>query len=183
MRSLIPATLLVAVLAAGTGAGCTAAVVSDPYPPDLVYVSPGVQVIADYNEPIFYSDGLYWRYSSGNWYRSRYYTGGWAYARPPAAVLRIDRPYGYVRYRPSGWAARPQGLRASDAGPWRLAWWSAAGTGASGARLPAAGASFVGLAWFGARGAPGARSARGAPRRAVASVGRRLALTTAGPRR
>ena len=117
MRSLIPATLLVAVLAAGVGAGCTAAVVSDPYPPDLVYVSPGVQVIADYNEPIFYSDGLYWRYSGGTWYRSRYYTGGWAYATPPAAVLRINRPYGYAHYRPSGWAARPRGYYATPAQP------------------------------------------------------------------
>jgi hypothetical protein len=107
MRSVIPAALLAAVLA--TGAGCTAAVVSDPYAPDLVYVSPGVQVIADYNEPIFYSSGLYWRYYGGVWYRSSYYTGGWVYATPPAAILRIDRPNYYVRYRPAGWAARPRG--------------------------------------------------------------------------
>ena len=180
MRSLIPATLLVAVLAAG--AGCTAAVVSDPYPPDLVYVSPGVQVIADYNEPIFYSDGLYWRYSGGNWYRSHYYSGGWAYARPPAAVLRIDRPYGYVRYRPSGWAARPRGTyaTASDAGPGWLAW-SAAGAGASGgadaasARLPADTARV--LLACGARSARGAGSPGGRPGAAIRR--RRLALITA----
>jgi hypothetical protein len=124
MRSLVPATLLVAVLAAGAGAGtgCTAAVASDPYPPDLVYVSPGVQVIADYHEPIFYSDGLYWRYYGGNWYRSRYYTGGWAYATPPAAVLRIDRPYGYARYRPYGYAARPRGSYYAPATPARGGW-------------------------------------------------------------
>src|SRR5688572_1424101 len=116
MRSLIPTTLLVAVLAvgAGAGAGCTAAVASDPYGPDLVYVSPGVQVIADYHEPVFYSDGLYWRYYGGSWYRSHYYTGGWVYATPPPAVLRIDRPYGYARYRPVGWAARPRGYAPSS---------------------------------------------------------------------
>ena len=56
MRSIIPAALLVAVLAAGGGGGCTATVASDPYPPDLVYVAPGVQVIADYNEPVFYAE-------------------------------------------------------------------------------------------------------------------------------
>jgi hypothetical protein len=106
MRSMIPATLLIVALA---GAGCTAAVASDPYGPDLVYVSPGVHVIADYHEPVFYSDGLYWRYYGGSWYRSRYYTGGWSYAHPPAAILRVDRPYGYVRYRPQGWVARPRG--------------------------------------------------------------------------
>jgi hypothetical protein len=122
MRSVIPAALLVAVLA---GAGCTAAVASDPYySPDLVYVSPGVQVIADYHEPIFYSSGLYWRYYGNTWYRSRYYTGGWVHAAPPPAVLRIDRPYGYARYRPQGWAAQPRGYGAATpaqraGGGWR----------------------------------------------------------------
>ena len=38
-------------------------------------------MIADYNEPIFYSDGYYWRNNGGTWYRSSYYTGGWVYAR------------------------------------------------------------------------------------------------------
>ena len=118
MRSVIPATLLVAVLAAG--AGCTATVASDPYGPDLVEVSPGVQVIADYNEPIFYSDGLYWRYYGNTWYRSRSYTGGWVYASPPAAVLRIDRPYGYAHYRPHGYVARPRGY--APATPARSGW-------------------------------------------------------------
>src|SRR3954463_7189061 len=71
--------------------------------PDLAYVAPGVQVIADYDEPIFYSDGYYWRLSGNAWYRSPYYTGGWVYASPPSAILRIERPYAYVHYRPSGW--------------------------------------------------------------------------------
>ena len=93
MRSIIPAGLL---LAAVLGAGCAATVASDGYGPDLVTVSPGVQVIADYDEPIFYSDGYYWRQYGGGWYRSSYYTGGWVYARPPVAVLRIDRPTAYV---------------------------------------------------------------------------------------
>ena len=144
-------------------------------------MSPGVQVIADYNEPIFYSDGLYWRYSGGTWYRSRYYTGGWAYATPPAAVLRINRPYGYAHYRPSGWAARRGALRdAGDAGPgggWRG---SAAGAGASGgadaapARLPG-GTSRVGVA----RAAGSARGA-GPSRRAGAPIRQRLAALTVG---
>jgi hypothetical protein len=104
MRSIIRASLLMAVLA---GAGCAATVATGPAP-DLVYVSPGVQVIADYGEPIFYSGGFYWRYYGGGWYRSSYYTGGWVYARPPVAVLRIDRPYSYRYYRPQGWAGHPR---------------------------------------------------------------------------
>jgi hypothetical protein len=111
MRTLVVRmrVLALAALVAGGVAGCyaTATPVADPYGPDLVYAGPGVQVIADYNEPIFYSDGFYWRYYGGVWYRSSYYTGGWVYARPPAAVLRIDRPGGYVHYRPHGWAPRP----------------------------------------------------------------------------
>jgi len=87
--------------------GCYATVSGDAYPPpDMAYVSPGVQVIADYDEPIFYTDGFYWRFYGGGWYRSNYYTGGWVYARPPVAVLRIDRPTAYVHYRPAGYVAR-----------------------------------------------------------------------------
>jgi hypothetical protein len=103
MRSILPAVLFAAVL----GTGCAATVTAST--PDLVYAGPGVQVIADYDQPIFYSDGLYWWWSGGVWYRSSYYTGGWVAARPPVAVMRIERPYSYVRYRPVGWAGHPRG--------------------------------------------------------------------------
>src|SRR3982751_876159 len=100
MRSIALATVL---LAAGLMTGCAATVSADAYPPDMVYVSPGVQVIADYDEPIFYSDRYYWRMYGGTWDRSPYYTGGWVAAVPPPAVLHIDRPHAYVHYRPAGW--------------------------------------------------------------------------------
>lgn len=75
--------------------------------PDLVTVSPGVQVVADYDEPVFYTDGFYWRYYNNGWYRSNNYATGWFYIdRPPATVLRIDRPYAYTHYRPRGYVAR-----------------------------------------------------------------------------
>lgn len=78
--------------------------------PDLVAVSPGVQVVADYDEPVFYSDGFYWRFYNNGWYRSNNYATGWYYyERPPVAVLRIERPYAYVRYRPQGYVARSRG--------------------------------------------------------------------------
>lgn len=117
MRSIVLAAFL---LGAGVvAAGCTATVASDPYPPDLVYAAPGVQVIADYNEPIFYSDGYYWRYNGGTWYRSSYYTGGWVYARPPVAVMRIDRPHAYVHYRPHGYVGRSRAVGPAPASGWR----------------------------------------------------------------
>ena len=102
MRPSIYRTVAIALFAAGC-AGTYTTTVDDGYGPDLVYAAPGVQVIADYDEPIFYSDNFYWRYSGGTWYRSSHYRGGWAYAAPPPAVLRIDRPGGYAHYRPAGW--------------------------------------------------------------------------------
>lgn len=78
--------------------------------PDLVEVSPGVQVVADYDEPVFYTDGFYWRYSNDGWYRSNNYATGWYYyERPPVAVLQINRPYAYAHYRPQGYVARSRG--------------------------------------------------------------------------
>jgi len=75
--------------------------------PDLVAVSPGVQVVADYDEPVFFTDGFYWRFYDGYWYRSNNYATGWYYyERPPEVVLRIDRPYAYAHYRPAGYVAR-----------------------------------------------------------------------------
>lgn len=68
--------------------------------PGLVYVSPGVEVIADYDYPVFYSGGAYWRYDGGIWYSSRVHNGGWVRARDvPVAVRGIDRPAGYAHYR------------------------------------------------------------------------------------
>jgi len=117
-------TILSAVLFAATLGGCyTTGTVGyrsgyyaggggDVYvsSPDLVEVSPGVQVVADYDEPVFYTDGFYWRYSSDGWYRSNNYATGWYYyERPPVAVLQINRPYAYAHYRPQGYVARSRG--------------------------------------------------------------------------
>ncbi len=68
--------------------------------PTLVEVAPGVWVIEDYNEPVFYADGFYWWYRSDGWYRSNHHTGGWVYIRSaPSVIVRIDRPRAYVNYR------------------------------------------------------------------------------------
>ena len=83
--------------------------------PDLVYVSPGVQVIADYPEPVFYSGNVYYRYYNGYWYQSPNYRTNWQLTyNVPTAVRRIDRPYAYVKFRGHGRvnrAARPVPVR------------------------------------------------------------------------
>ena len=103
---LVLVAMTIALMASGCAVGYTDTYPDDGYGPDLVYAAPGVQVIADYDEPVFFSGGLYWRYSGGYWYRSPYYNRGWVSARPPAAVLSINNPRGYVHYRPAGWAPR-----------------------------------------------------------------------------
>ncbi len=110
---------LIALLFAGVlGTGCYAStgytpmyggsvgVTATTVAPDLVYVSPGVQVIADYDEPIFYSDGFYWRETGGTWYRSTSYTGGWGYYAPPRHLLTIRDRHAYRHYRPAGYTPR-----------------------------------------------------------------------------
>lgn len=93
-------TLLLLSMLATACVGETAVGVAYSAPaPDLVYVSPGVSVIADYDYPVFYASNFYWRYDRGVWYRSRTYRGGWAVSYDvPATVRRIDRPAAYVHY-------------------------------------------------------------------------------------
>ncbi|HTM21626.1 MAG TPA: hypothetical protein VL172_13990 [Kofleriaceae bacterium] len=78
-------------------------VYADYQQPEMVYVSPGVQVVYDYNEPVFYSEGFYWRWYGGVWYRSNYHNYGWVRVRTvPTYVARIDNPRYYVHYRGNG---------------------------------------------------------------------------------
>lgn len=70
--------------------------------PDLVEVEPGVQVLADADAPVFYSDGAYYEYRDGLWYRSGYYDRGFARVDinyVPERVRTIDNPRAYVHYR------------------------------------------------------------------------------------
>lgn len=67
--------------------------------PELIEINPGVQVIADYDEPIFYSSNYYWRSDGAVWYRSSNYTSGWVRVETaPAVIMQIERPSAYVHY-------------------------------------------------------------------------------------
>jgi hypothetical protein len=119
---LVLVAMTIALMASGCAVGYAETYPDDGYQPDLVYAAPGVQVIADYDEPIFFSDGFYWRSSGGYWYRSHNYRGGWVSARPPGAVMHIQQPQAYAHYRPAGWAPRgrpvpPQRYEARGAPP------------------------------------------------------------------
>ncbi|HEY3802314.1 MAG TPA: hypothetical protein VGL61_06890 [Kofleriaceae bacterium] len=71
---------------------------------DLVEVSPGVEVLADYDEPIFFADDYYWVNRGGIWYSSTWYGGGWGRAGwVPDHIRGISRPEAYAHYRPAGY--------------------------------------------------------------------------------
>lgn len=71
--------------------------------PEMVYIDEDVQVVADYHEPVFYTDNYYWRYDNGVWYRSDNHVRGWVRVEVvPPRIRRIDRPQVYVRYRGRG---------------------------------------------------------------------------------
>jgi hypothetical protein len=72
--------------------------------PQLVSIAPTVQVVADYDEPIFYTGGFYWRETGTGWYRSSSYTGGWSYYNDaPYALRTIENRHTYRNYRPAGY--------------------------------------------------------------------------------
>ncbi len=72
--------------------------------PDLAYVSPGVSVVADFNEPIFFSDGFYWRNQNNGWHRSNFYNTGWQGGfAAPYGVVSIGNQNRFRNYRPNGY--------------------------------------------------------------------------------
>lgn len=98
LHSLLFLSLAGGCVASGQAGYTASATVSAP---EMVVISPGVQVVANYDEPIFYSDNYYWRYEGGFWLRSRSHSGGFVRYTPPRAILSIERPSAYIRYRGS----------------------------------------------------------------------------------
>ena len=98
LHSVLFAAVLTAIGCTG-GAQVHTTAEADYVAPQLVEVEPGVQVVADYDEPVFYSDGMYWRYEGGIWYSSRYHNHAWVRVQaPPVAVAHVEHPEIYVHY-------------------------------------------------------------------------------------
>jgi hypothetical protein len=106
MRPALARVLLSISISIAAGCGGVvhhSAVAVRPTGPDLVYAGPGVRVIPDYDEAIFFSEGSYWWFLEGAWYRSPSYTGGWVHVvTPPAAIVQLQaqEPHRYRHYRP-----------------------------------------------------------------------------------
>jgi hypothetical protein len=77
--------------------------------PQLVVVSPGVQVIPDVDEEVFFVDGFYWVRHDRGWYRSRSHRAGWVLVGPrgvPARLVQLP-PGKYRRWKPAKVAPAP----------------------------------------------------------------------------
>ena len=70
--------------------------------PPIVQVQPGVMVVQDHDEEVFFVDGRYWmRSNDGRWYRASDYRGGWILVEPRAVPISIVRlpPGQYKHYK------------------------------------------------------------------------------------
>jgi hypothetical protein len=105
-------SLAVAALLTATGAPAVALAQVDvsvrvPVPsirfevrPPLVVVSPGVQVVEDYDEEVFFVDRYYYVREGDHWYRTRDHRGHWVRVEPryvPVSLVRAPRGK-YRRY-------------------------------------------------------------------------------------
>ena len=66
--------------------------------PVLVDIAPGVQVVPDSDDEVYFVDNYYWHHRGPNWYRTREHTGGWLLVEP-RLVPRTIVTYEPGRYR------------------------------------------------------------------------------------
>jgi hypothetical protein len=78
-------------------------------PPPLIEINPGVQIVENGDQEIFFSNGYYWFERDGGWYRSHDWHERWAPVRGWRVPSFIrNHPRGnYVHWRgadhPNGW--------------------------------------------------------------------------------
>jgi hypothetical protein len=97
--------MLLALLAVGPSALAQVRVeialptIAFPAPPPLVVVQPGVQVVEDNDEEIFFVDNWYWHRRGDHWFRTQRHDGGWI-AVEPGVVPRtiVGMPVGRYRH-------------------------------------------------------------------------------------
>lgn len=75
--------------------------------PQMVVVQPGIRVVPDIEEEVFFTNGYYWCRHDDGWYRTRDVRGGWYYMEPgrvPPGLTRMP-PGQYRKWHPM--AGRP----------------------------------------------------------------------------
>lgn len=96
------AFVLSASLAACAGGQAEVHYTGEVTTPELVTMEsdPSVMIVANADEPVFYSENTYYLYRDQRWFRSSSHRGGWARVEtPPEHIRRIERPTAYVHVR------------------------------------------------------------------------------------
>ena len=73
--------------------------------PPMVVVQPGVRVVSELDEEVYFVDGWYWVRRGPHWYRTHDHRGQWVWvapARVPVALVRIP-PGQYRRLHRAEW--------------------------------------------------------------------------------
>jgi hypothetical protein len=71
--------------------------------PALVVVSPGIQVVPEIENEVFYTNGYYWCRHGGSWVRSKSHRGGWVVVAPasvPPGLAKMP-PGKYKMWKPA----------------------------------------------------------------------------------
>jgi hypothetical protein len=90
-----------------------------PAAPPLVVVQPGVQVVEDWDEEVFFVSGFYWVRRDGGWYRARSPRAAFVLVQPrvvPGQLVRIP-PGQYVKYKKAKHDRRHDGRDGHRGGP------------------------------------------------------------------
>jgi hypothetical protein len=102
-RSLLGLTFLLCSSAAPAFAADVSLEIHFDSPPPLVVISPGIQVVPDYGDEVYYVDSWYWVRRDGRWWRMRTHSDTWAVVvigNVPAGLQKIP-PGKYKRYKPA----------------------------------------------------------------------------------
>lgn len=60
-----------------------------PAPPPLVVIEPGIQVVEDNDDEVFFVDNWYWHRRGGHWYRNQRHDGQWVVVEERVVPVRL----------------------------------------------------------------------------------------------
>ncbi len=114
MRNALRSLLLASCVLPGLALAQVQIRIGFTAPPPLVVVTPGIQVVPDYDEEVFFVDGWYWTRSEAAWYRTRDYRGGWIVVQPrsvPPTLVALT-PGQYKHWRKAQEKAEKRAIKA-----------------------------------------------------------------------
>ncbi len=88
-----------------------------PAPPPLVVIQPGVQVVEDSDDEVFFVDNWYWNRRDGHWFRNQTHNGSWVVVEE-RYVPRTIVTYAPGQYR--RWHGRRETVVINPPGPGRI---------------------------------------------------------------